>query len=355
MAAGVSDELLRRLRLAAQGLTPATAAAGPVDAARAVVGVQAQDVRAAALALRCRVPGLRRAGVDGSRLVRTWTLRGTVHLHDPADLPWLDAVLGPRNRARFEDAMRSRGDYEVASGLLGDLVELLDGRPLDRASLLAELAGRGHPALRQPSVNVLMPWAAARGLVAGLPDGRYRAGQPPPAVDAEVALATLARRYLAGYGPASAADLAWWSGLPLATARRALAAAAPTETAGELFALPGTFDAAPPAAPPALLLAAFDTTMLGYRRREPLVAAGHDRRVLPGGGMLRPVVLVDGHAAGTWGVRVRAGRPAVGIEWFGDPAPSAELDAEMRRVEAFLAPVHEAAERGETGIPPPSG
>ena len=48
-------------RLAAQRLTPATAAADARAAARAVVGVQAQDVRAAALALRSRVPGLRRA------------------------------------------------------------------------------------------------------------------------------------------------------------------------------------------------------------------------------------------------------------------------------------------------------
>ena len=333
---GVPGDRLGRLRLAAQGLTPATAAADPAHAARAVVGVQAQDVRAAALALRSRVPGLRRADVDGSPLVRTWTLRGTVHLHDPADLPWLDAVLGPRNRARFEAAMRRRGQYEVASGLLGDLVALLAERPLDRASLLAELARRGHPALGQPSVNVLMPWAAAHRLVAGLPDGRYRATQPPPGVDGEAALATLARRYLAGYGRASAADLAWWSGLPLATARRALAAAGPTETAGELFALPGTFGAAPLPAPQALLLAAFDTTMLGYRRREPLVAPDHDRLVLPGGGMLRPVVLAGGRAAGTWGTRARASRPEVTIEWFGDPAPSAELDAEVRRVEAFL-------------------
>ena len=44
--------------------------------------------------------------------------------------------------------------------------------------------------------------------MAGLPDGRYRAAQPPPAADADLALATLARRYLAGYGPAAAADLA---------------------------------------------------------------------------------------------------------------------------------------------------
>jgi len=237
-------------------------------------------VRAAGLALRSRVPGLRRAGVDDSGLIRMWTARGTVHLIDPADWPWLHAALGARNRARFDAAMRQRGDYDAAAGMLDDLVAVLRERPLDRAGLLRELDARGHPGLGQRSVNVLMPWTAAQGLVAGLPDGRYRAAEPPPpAVDAELALATLARRYLAGYGPAGAADLASWSGLPLGTARRALAAAGPTERAGELLALPGTLDAAPPPAPPALLLAAFDTAMLGYRSREPLVAAADDRRI----------------------------------------------------------------------------
>lgn len=332
----LSDERLRRYRLAAQRLTPPVAAADVGAAARAVIGVQAQDVRAAGLALSSRVPGLRRAGVDGSGLVRTWTVRGTVHLIDPDDLPWLDAVLGPRNRARFDAAMRVRGDYEVAAGMLDDIVALLAEGPLDRASLLSELSRRGHGTLGQRSVNVLMPWAAAQGLVAGLPDGRFRAGQRPPAVDPELALATLARRYLGGYGPASAADLAWWSGLPLSTARRALAALEHTEAAGELFALPGTLDVAPPPAPPALLLAAFDTTMLGWRTREPLVAAAHDRHVLPGGGMLRPVVLIDGRAAGTWSPRPRAGQTTVTINWFGRPADSAGLRAEIRRVEDFL-------------------
>jgi hypothetical protein len=333
---GRPDELLRRLRLAAQRLTPATAAADAGAAARAVVGVQAQDVRAAGLALRSRVPGLRRAGVDGSGLIRTWTARGTVHLIDPADWPWLHAALGVRNRARFDAAMRQRGDYDVAVGMLDDLVAMLRERPLDRAGLLRELAARGHPGLGQRSVNVLMPWAAAQGLVAGLPDGRYRAAEPPPAVDAELALATLARRYLAGYGPASVADLASWSGLPLGTARQALAAVGPTEAAGELLALPGTLDAAPPPAPAALLLAAFDTAMLGYRSREPLVAAADDRRILPGGGMLRPVVLIDGLAAGTWSVTATGGRRRVAIDWFRAPAGPPELHAEQLSVETFL-------------------
>jgi hypothetical protein len=332
------DERLRRLRLAAQRLTPATAATDATAAARAVVGVQAQDVRAAGLALRSRVPGLRRADVDDSGLIRTWTVRGTVHLIDPSDLPWLQAAVGSRNRARFDMELKKRGEHDVAVGMLDDLVAVLRQRPRDRPGLLRELAARGHPGLGQRSINVLMPWAATHGLVAGLPDGRYRAAEPPAAVDADLALATLARRYLAGYGPASAADLASWSGLPLGTARRALATLEDTESAGELLALPGTLDTAPPAAPPALLLAAFDTTMLGYRTREPLVAARDDRHILPGGGILRPAVLIDGLAAGTWALTATGKGRTVTIDWFRRPAESAELRAEQLSVEKFLAP-----------------
>jgi hypothetical protein len=172
----------------------------------------------------------------------------------------------------------------------------------------------------------------------GLPDGRYRAAEPPAAVDSDLALATLARRYLAGYGPAGAADLAWWSGLPLTTARRALAGLGHADRAGDLFALPGTLDEAPPAPPPALLIAAFDTTMLGYRSREPLVAAADDRRILPGGGMLKPAVLIHGRAAGTWSVTARSTSRTVAVDWFRSPADSAALRAERVSVERFLGP-----------------
>lgn len=311
-----------------------------------MVGVQAQDLRSAGLALRSRVPGLRRADVDGSGLVRTWTVRGTAHLVDPSDVPWLYAAVGSRNRAYFDAAMRKRGDHDAAVGMLDDLVAVLAERPLDRAGLLRELAVRGHPGLGQRSVNVLMPWAAAQGLIVGLPDGRYRAARPPDAVDPDLALATLARRYLAGYGPAGAADLASWSGLPLGTARRALAAQ-DAEAACELLAWPGAHGLQPPEppAPPALLLAAFDPIMLGYRTREPVVAAGDDRRVLPGGGMLRPAVLIDGLAAGTWSLTGPGGQRTVTIQWFRRPTASAELHAEQLSVERFLG-LHEHAHGG---------
>ncbi|HEY2265672.1 MAG TPA: crosslink repair DNA glycosylase YcaQ family protein, partial [Streptosporangiaceae bacterium] len=110
-----------------------------------------------------------------------------------------------------------------------------------------------------------------------------------------------------------------------------------TEAAGDLLALPGALDSPPPPAPPVLLLAAFDTALLGYRTREPLVAAADDRHILPGGGMLRPAVLAGGLAAGTWGLA----RGTVAIEWFRRPGGTAGLSAGLRAeqadVERFLA------------------
>ncbi len=328
--------LLRRLRLAAQRLTPDTAAASVEEAAGAVCGIQAQDVRAAGIALRCRVPGITRADVDAADLIRTWTVRGTVHLIAAEDRPWLHSVCAPRFRPRFEAMLAKRGGLEIARGMLADMVDVLEERPRDRASLLAELVARGHPDMAPYAVNVVVPWAAQQGVVVGLADGRLRAADPPAPVDSDEALVTMARRYLAGYGPASAADLASWSGLPVGAARRGLAGLGPLERFGDLLALPGTLDDEPPEAPAMRLLPAFDTTMLGYRTRELLVAAEDDKRILPGGGMLRPVVLARGAATATWRLAGAGRRRRLEVDWFGRPAAVRPLATEARDVGRFL-------------------
>lgn len=337
--ASISKPRLARLRLAAQRLTPETAARDPVEAARAVLGIQAQDVRAAALAMRSRVPGVERAAVDSSPdLIRTWTVRGTVHLIAADDLPWLHTLTGPRNLKRFENLFAKRGNLDLARELLAPALELLaEAGPLTRADLIARLAEGGHSSLGQHSVNIFVPWITAQGLAAGMPDGRFRSTDPPPQVDDDEALEILARRYLEGYGPAGPPDLARWSGLPLGLARRAFAAAGELESAGDdLLALPGVLDAEPPPAPPALLLASFDTSMLGWRSREPLLPAAHDHHLLPGGGILRPLVLARGGGTGTWRIAGSGKRRRLEIEWFGRPAGARALRAEVADVARFL-------------------
>lgn len=334
MSASPDEDRLARLRLGASALLPGTREPDAVAATRRVVGVQAQDVRASGLALRSRVAGLTRADLDAADLVRTWTVRGTVHLTAPGDLPWLHAAVSSGHERRFAAALEQRGGLDAARALVPGVLDVLGRGPATRAGLLGELAERGFPALPPRAVNVLMPWLSAQGLVVGLADGRYRSAEPPASIPAEEALATLAHRYLAGYGPATAADLASWSGLPLGFARRALASLDDVERVGDLLALPGGFDLEVPATPGALLLAAFDAVLLGHRRRTPLVATADDHEVLPGGGMLRPVVLGRGRATGTW--RVDSARRVLAVRWFARPAPAAALRAEVADVARFL-------------------
>jgi len=282
------------------------------------------------------VPGLERADVDGADLVRTWTVRGTVHLIPAADRDWLHALCAPRFGARFETLIERRGALDIAREMRPDVVEILAEAPRDRAGLLAEVAVRGHGDLGPRAVNIFVPWLATEGLVVGLPDGRYRAADPPSAVDIDEALATMAHRYLAGYGPASAADLAAWSGLPLGLARRGIDALGTLEEAGDLRALPGTLDGEPPRTPPGRLLAAFDTAMLGWRSRELLLGGQDGARLLPGSGMVRATVLARGVIAGTWRIGGSGRRREGEIEWLGRPPPRRQLEAEARDVGRFL-------------------
>jgi Winged helix DNA-binding domain len=134
----------------------------------------------------------------------------------------------------------------------------------------------------------------------------------------------LGTRYVAGYGPCDAADLAKWSSLPITQARRALDAAR-TQPDADAWPIDDP--------PPCLLLAAFDTLMLGHRTREPFVAAEPDRHILKGGGMLKPIALTDGVATGTWSIE--KGRPEAA--WFDQPANAAALAREAADVRCLLA------------------
>jgi hypothetical protein len=82
---------------------------------------------------------------------------------------------------------------------------------------------------------------------------------------------------------------------------------------------------------PLRLVPAYDELLLGWRDRTPVVAPGHARRVHPGGGLLRAVVLEDARAVGTW--QLRGGR--VAVEPFGEIRDTAALAAEIAAVEAL--------------------
>ena len=120
-----------------------------------------------------------------------------------------------------------------------------------------------------------------------------------PHVERDRALAELARRYLAGHGPADQHDLAKWAQLPVRDARAAFDA-----IASELEQLPdGLVDLKASAhggtpLPPPLLLGPFDPLLLGWRSRT--LVLDDPREVVTVNGIIRAIALVKGRAAGTW-------------------------------------------------------
>ena len=117
-------------------------------------------------------------------------------------------------------------------------------------------------------------------------------------------MAELARRYLAGHGPAADRDLAKWAGLPLRDARRGLAAIGDglAEQASGLVSLArgGVAAAARDGSrfPPPRLLGAFDPLLHGWVSREPVL--GGRPGIVTSNGVFRPFALVGGRAVATW-------------------------------------------------------
>jgi hypothetical protein len=287
------------------------------DVVRHLLAVQAQDARSVRLALRAR--GATRWS---DALVTSWLLRGTLHAVHRDDFWWLHALCAPRLEAGNRRRLRQLGVTEAAADRAVVLVTraLADEGPLGRAALASRLEAAGIPVAGQAIVHLLARAAIAEEVVlvpaAAVPERVFtRAGERPRRPDRDAALRELARRYLAAHAGADAHDLAHWSGLPLSDARR------------------GLRDLTPPPAPrgplPLRLIPAYDELLLGWRDRTPTVAPAHARRVHPGGGLIRAVVLENARAAGTW--RLRAGR--VTVDPFTEVTDTPGLTTEITAIE----------------------
>ena len=295
---------------------------------RAVFGLQAQDARAAFLAVRARTEGASAgavaAALDAGALVRTWAMRGTLHLLAAEDLPLAIAVFGPVHLARarrrlaqlgLSDADAERSTEEAAA------VVAAEG-PLTRHALAARLRERGVPvaAEGQAPIHVVRRAALAGVLREVGVSGRY-AALDIALPERGAALELLAARYGAAHAPAEAEDFAAWSGLPAADVRAAWRDAPRIEGDPE----PGGVR----------LLGAFDEWMLGWASRSLVLPAEHARRVAPGGGIIRPVAIADGRVFGTW--RLRRGQVELDSFVARPPSVADEASAVSEFVAAALA------------------
>jgi hypothetical protein len=340
------DRSLLAARLAAQLLSGAPAA-DVVAATRRLLAVQGQDPRGARLALRARTAGGHASAVDYAltherSLIITWVNRGTLHLIAAEDEPLLHALTTPQLRANSDRRLRQEGVSEAATrrGITAVTKALADNGPLTRRQIRAILEQARVPTAGQALVHVLFRATLDGHIVRGPMLGSDHAfvlvadwlGERPK-IDRDRALAELARRYLAGHGPADDRDLAKWAQLPLRDARAALGAIA-SELEQRDDGLVDLHRTETPPLPPPRLLGPFDPLLLGWRSRSLVI--DNAENVVTVNGIIKAIALIDGRAAGTW--RMPAGHVELDLWQHPSRTTTTALQQEVAAVEAYVTP-----------------
>lgn len=346
---------LGRVRLGNQLLT-GTKPRGVGDVVRHMLALQAQDYRQALWAVGSRLGagtvGDVEAALERAEIVRSWPMRGTIHLMAADDVRWLVGLCAPRvvagDARRLAQLELTERDVARAEELVRG--ELTGRGPVSRSALTRALDAGGIATTGQRGYHLLWRLAQQRVICIGPTRQKEQTFAlldewVPPAEELERddALARLAGRFAAGRGPVTAHDLARWAGLTVTDARRGLQAADLTthEVDGRQHWAP---DVPAPGgagnrnwhAP--LLLAGFDEYLIGYRDRDALIDPAHAGRVVPGGnGIYRPMVVAGGRIVGTWQRSVTGRELVVQVAPFEDGALAASgLAAPARRYATFF-------------------
>jgi hypothetical protein len=309
------------LRLVAQRIAGPGLAA-PVDVVRRLTAVQGQEfpgaVTSVALRTRSRLRKDVEAALDAGEIVRSWPMRGTLHLIPAEDLPWLLDLLAPRMLASSAGRRAGLGLDEATYVQARELTEatLSGGRRLRRRALVNSWAAAGVSVEGQRGAHLIGQLAQSGVICLGPLDGAEQCFvlldewiRHPRRLDRDEALRQLALRFFTGHGPATVADLARWAATTLRDARAGLGAARSELAVVEVDGVEHFLDQRTPdvladhrsEARGVFLLPGFDEYVLGYGDRSAVLDPGFADRVVPGGnGMFRPTVVHDGRVVGTW-------------------------------------------------------
>jgi hypothetical protein len=288
-----------------------------------------------AVRVDCSVEDVRKALWSDRTLVKTWLMRGTLHLARAGDLPFYTAAMS-RRWIRVSNSWLKF--WKITEPELWQLVDsigaALDGRPMTREELIARVGtGKSEElleALRSGWGGMLKPAARNGRLCFGPNRGQSVTFVSPrewlsswKEVDPEAGIVEMARRYLRAFGPATKLDFVrWWGAWP------GVGNAAWSGLAGELTQvsihgapadmLTADLEALDKARldESVRLLPLFDPYLLGYANRDHLFERVHTPKVSRTAGWISAVVLVNGRVEGTWTHTMNRGRLRVDVVPF---------------------------------------
>ncbi len=364
----------RRRRLAVRHRVAQAARVDSVeDAARAVVCLHGTDSSTVYLSAWARMQVPTVASVEealyGRRsLLRMLAMRRTVFVVPTEDAPIVQAAAASGvarvERRRTEALVSQLAVSDVAAWLeaaetatMAELDRMGEATARELAGAVPTLAARArlNPGQRvegnvSMASRMLLTLGAEGQVVRGRPRGSWLSNQyrwtpmarwlgGPLAILPEAeARAELARRYLARFGPASEADVRWWTGWTARDSRAAIANAGAlsvaTEDIGQAFVLEDDLELTLPVDPWVALLPALDPTTMGWQARAWYLGP-HREALFDSAGNAGPTIWSDGRIVGGWAVLPSGEVVTRLLDDIGHEAGDA-VSAEAARLTAWL-------------------
>src|SRR5579863_8218241 len=353
-------------RMSQHGLSPRFSSHDVALAVTRTAGIQAQVASAAELAMCTRVEGLSPRDVQAAifqdhTLVKTWAMRGTLHLLSARELPLYVAARNWHLNASWSAYFAEFGLTTSAQqeAFLSAIPHVLEQGPLTRQQLADAVAKHTGMAQARDFIlseswgSPLKPSAYRGELCFGPGQGktvtfinpRVWIGEWQP-IEPQLALRELARRYLQAYGPVTADDFRFWWGCGKTLAKTLFRSLAEEVEGVEVegwraFALRATLPLMQSVEPVEAvhLLPLFDAYTIGVPRDcEPLLAAAYKRQVFNLQGWTFAVILVNGSIQGVWQYKTRHLQTVVKAQLFSSPTAVIRkgIEAEVERLGDFF-------------------
>jgi len=330
-----------------------------------ICGLQAQVMSAAEIGLWARVEWITSQDVQDAlwkrrKLVKTWSMRGTLHLHASSDMALYIAALKTRLGYKSKPWLKfHRIKLDEIEKITSEVRNALDGRHLTREELVEKvvtsaklrrwvrtemLSGWGsllHPAALQG--NLCFGPSQGKSVTFVRPDQWLGEWSEPSSEDA---LKTLVRRFIAAYGPSTHEDFAHWWGVEPSRARSIVTSLASeleeVKFGGHLAWIRKVDVAHVTKMEPTgsvRLLPNFDCYTMFYHPRELFVSKKFRPLVFRQlAGWVSPVLMIDGVATGVWTLKRKGSRAEVRVEPFGhlNVGQRSLVENEARGLGAFL-------------------
>ena len=294
-------EQFKLLRLQSQHLLSGTDARSVVSG---MIGLQAQYGANALHALKIRSND----EPDFSQYVKTWSMRGTLHLHVVSDLPTVlyrgsETDFG---QMAFQNERLGAGRSAYFRTLILEALESGD-KTRDELKAVCEREGMSEAEAQ----IILHPWGGLFRAMAEKGELAYKATgnrvftklAPMAPLEKVPALQELMRRYVEQYAPVSLRDAQTFFGLPQKTLAPYLqhCARESFDFGTQTYFTAGQTLAPDAAMPKAVFLAGFDQLLLGYRKADnPILLKSTIKNIYNNTGIVFPTVLIEGTVGAVW-------------------------------------------------------